>query len=261
METSCGVGGRVSCAGDFAAEVRGAGRAGRGGAFTLIELLVVIAIIAILASLLLPALSQAKERANRTSCLNAIKQLTYAVLLYSDDHDANFQRDGHRDPHWVGIPFRNTIHSNYSVPRSQFYCPSNRLWNRDDFWKWPSEESAVLGYIYYVGDPTWNETRAYYPTAVTNQPIFALKNTDSPHFPILWSDINRKLSGSWYRPGDENPLVRGVNHIDPRARQPAGSNEGYLDGHVEWVNARKFVAKPRMDFGGLQLFFHAGRAD
>ena len=62
----------------------------------------------------------------------------------------------------------------------------------------------------------------------------------------------------WYRPGDANPLVRGVNHINPTAREPAGSNEGYLDGHAEWVNARRFVAKPKLDFGGLQLFFYAG---
>ncbi len=233
----------------------------RTAGFTLIELLVVIAIIAILASLLLPALSQAKERARRITCINAIKQLTYAVILYSDDHDSRFMRDGHRDPHWVGTPFRNMVHSNYSVPRVQFYCPSNRSWNRDDFWKWPGEENSVLGYIHYVGEPNWNETPSYYPTRLTNQPIFALRSTDTPHYPILWSDINRKLSGSWFRPGDPNPLVRGVNHIDQAGREPAGSNEGYLDGHVAWVPGRRFLARPKMDFSGLQLFFQGGRDD
>ena len=201
----------------------------RDRAFTLIELLVVIAIIALLAALIVPTVSLALERSRRASCAANLNQLTRGVTMSADDNDgrAPVLHGGSVYPHWYSLTNSTAWRNKYGFVRKQAYCPSNKAWNRDDYWNYGGAGvDAVWGYVYYLDDNGWASRGGNsFPGAPAGEQVFAKRLQDDAYYRVMFTDVSRKYAGSW---------GAGVNHAK-RSEAPAGCNVAGVDGSVTWT--------------------------
>ena len=86
--------------------------------FTIIELLVVLSVILILLTVVTPAVSKAKEKANKTICINNLRQISVALTMYANENDGKFPPDGAKK-------WSQYLSPDYIKDNKTFDCPTH----------------------------------------------------------------------------------------------------------------------------------------
>jgi prepilin-type N-terminal cleavage/methylation domain-containing protein len=226
-------------------------RVGSAG-FTLLELVVVVCIAAVLMSLLLPALSSAKEKSRRSVCSENIRQDVLALINYGDDFDMLLPKAVDNQGDYHSIVLSDATFANMKEylggESNTLYCP-NLVYETGKMGGYDPESGYTIGYSYLAAETIPAIPQG--PSMGWSGPQKTTQSTNIIADANYWSTISGKGIAMAPHTSRGGSVISLVSVLPAASAPPAptavptsttlgamGGNIGSLDGSVLWHSIR-----------------------